>query len=109
MYIDPGFNSDATYNVLFKEKSSEESPAQIKAFTDTWDWIRETASGAEAGLAGWVPTMRGTVGTPVCVYWFPLSRGSKTSRRESPRTFQEKTTTNIARPGTTGSQGPIPT
>jgi site-specific DNA-methyltransferase (adenine-specific) len=28
--------------VLFKEKTGEESPAQIKAFTDTWEWTSET-------------------------------------------------------------------
>ena len=41
VYLDPPFNSNATYNVLFKEKTGEESPAQIKAFTDTWDWTQE--------------------------------------------------------------------
>ena len=34
VYLDPPFNSNASYNVLFKEQSGEESPAQIKAFTD---------------------------------------------------------------------------
>jgi 16S rRNA G966 N2-methylase RsmD len=29
IYLDPPFNSSATYNVLFKEKSGEESAAQI--------------------------------------------------------------------------------
>jgi DNA modification methylase len=28
VYLDPPFNSNATYNVLFKEKSGEESAAQ---------------------------------------------------------------------------------
>ncbi len=37
IYLDPPFNSNASYNVLFKEKTGEESPAQIKAFTDTWE------------------------------------------------------------------------
>jgi site-specific DNA-methyltransferase (adenine-specific) len=32
----------ATYNVLFKEKSGEESAAQITAFEDTWQWGRES-------------------------------------------------------------------
>ena len=41
VYLDPPFNSRATYNVLFKEKSGEDSPAQIKAFTDTWEWTEE--------------------------------------------------------------------
>ena len=38
IYLDPPFNSSATYNVLFKEKSGEESAAQIMAFEDTWQW-----------------------------------------------------------------------
>jgi DNA modification methylase len=38
IYLDPPFNSNATYNVLFKEKSGEESAAQIMAFEDTWQW-----------------------------------------------------------------------
>lgn len=43
VYLDPPFNSNASYNVLFKEKSSDEwSPSQIKAFTDTWEWTGET-------------------------------------------------------------------
>ena len=41
VYLDPPFNSNASYNVLFKERTGEESPAQIKAFTDTWDWTQE--------------------------------------------------------------------
>jgi len=36
IYLDPPFNSNANYNVLFKEKSGEESAAQITAFEDTW-------------------------------------------------------------------------
>jgi DNA modification methylase len=41
IYLDPPFNSSATYNVLFKEKSGEESAAQITAFEDTWQWSVE--------------------------------------------------------------------
>lgn len=35
IYLDPPFNSNASYNVLFKEKSGEQSAAQITAFDDT--------------------------------------------------------------------------
>ena len=42
VYLDPPFNSNASYNVLFKERTGEDSPAQIKAFTDTWEWTQET-------------------------------------------------------------------
>ena len=38
IYLDPPFNSKATYNVLFAEKSGESSAAQITAFDDTWHW-----------------------------------------------------------------------
>ena len=45
IYLDPPFNSQATYNVLFRSKSGEQSRAQIEAFDDTWHW------GDEAELA----------------------------------------------------------
>ena len=38
IYLDPPFNSNATYNMLFKEPSGEQSAAQIAAFDDTWKW-----------------------------------------------------------------------
>jgi len=42
VYLDPPFNSKATYNVLFKELTGEPSEAQITAFEDTWHWTEET-------------------------------------------------------------------
>ncbi len=42
IYLDPPFNSNATYNVLFQEKSGEKSAAQITAFEDTWHWGMES-------------------------------------------------------------------
>ena len=42
IYLDPPFNSNATYNILFKEKSGDKSAAQIEAFDDTWQWGTET-------------------------------------------------------------------
>ena len=42
VYLDPPFNSNATYNVLFGEKSGEKSTAQITAFEDTWHWGMES-------------------------------------------------------------------
>ena len=38
VYLDPPFNSKATYNVLFAEQNGAASAAQIKAFGDTWHW-----------------------------------------------------------------------
>ncbi len=38
IYLDPPFNSNATYNVLFAEQDGSRAAAQIKAFEDTWRW-----------------------------------------------------------------------
>ncbi len=38
IYLDPPFNSKASYNVLFKEPTGKSSEAQIIAFEDTWRW-----------------------------------------------------------------------
>src|SRR5437588_4527949 len=38
VYLDPPFNSNADYNVLFRETSGQVSQAQFHAFTDTWSW-----------------------------------------------------------------------
>ena len=42
IYLDPPFNSNATYNVLFDETGGDKSTAQIVAFEDTWRWGKET-------------------------------------------------------------------
>lgn len=42
-YLDPPFNSNATYNLLFDEQDGENAPAQIKAFEDTWTWDQSAA------------------------------------------------------------------
>ena len=44
VYLDPPFNSNRNYNVLFKDESGKEADAQITAFEDTWHW---TASAAQ--------------------------------------------------------------
>jgi hypothetical protein len=38
IYLDPPFNSNRSYNVLFKDESGQEAEAQITAFEDTWHW-----------------------------------------------------------------------
>jgi len=43
VYLDPPFNSNATYNVLFAEHSGEKAASQIQAFEDTWSWDEEAA------------------------------------------------------------------
>ncbi|MGI9069908.1 MAG: DNA methyltransferase [Bryobacteraceae bacterium] len=41
IYLDPPFNSNANYNVLFRSPTGERSHAQIEAFEDTWHWTDE--------------------------------------------------------------------
>lgn len=43
VYLDPPFNSNASYNVLFAEQNGTRAAAQIKAFEDTWRWDQEAA------------------------------------------------------------------
>ena len=38
VYLDPPFNSNQDYNVLFGERNGTQAAAQIKAFEDTWTW-----------------------------------------------------------------------
>jgi len=38
VYLDPPFNSNADYNVLFRETSGQVSQVQFHASTDTWSW-----------------------------------------------------------------------
>jgi site-specific DNA-methyltransferase (adenine-specific) len=38
IYLDPPFNSNRSYNVLFKDESGQEADAQITAFDDAWHW-----------------------------------------------------------------------
>jgi site-specific DNA-methyltransferase (adenine-specific) len=43
VYLDPPFNSNATYNVLFAEQDGTRAAAQIKAFEDSWRWDEAAA------------------------------------------------------------------
>jgi DNA modification methylase len=47
IYLDPPFNSNANYNVLFAAQNGSRSAAQIKAFGDTWRWDRVAAAAYE--------------------------------------------------------------
>lgn len=42
IYLDPPFNSKASYNILFEEVTGDKSKAQIEAFDDTWHWTEES-------------------------------------------------------------------
>jgi site-specific DNA-methyltransferase (adenine-specific) len=45
IYLDPPFNSNASYNILFKSPAGAGADASIEAFDDTWAW-GPTASSA---------------------------------------------------------------
>lgn len=46
IYLDPPFNSNASYNILFKSPAGSGADASIQAFDDTWSW----GPAAEEGL-----------------------------------------------------------
>jgi adenine specific DNA methylase Mod len=52
IYLDPPFNSQATYNVLFKSTSGEKSQAQIQAFGDTWHWGEQAENAFDEVMQG---------------------------------------------------------
>ena len=51
VYLDPPFNSNAGYNVLFKTASGAGADASIEAFDDTWTW-GDASRGALMDIAG---------------------------------------------------------
>ena len=42
VYLDPPFNSNRNYNVIFARNASSSDTAQIQAFDDTWRWTQAT-------------------------------------------------------------------
>jgi len=47
VYLDPPFNSNATYNVLFSEQDGSRASAQVLAFDDTWEWDQAAVNAYE--------------------------------------------------------------
>lgn len=70
IYLDPPFNSNRSYNILFRHKSGDESQAQIEAFDDTWTWSHESEKqyleiingGAPIQVADAIEAMRKIIG-----------------------------------------------
>lgn len=50
IYLDPPFNSQANYNVLFAEQNGSRAAAQIHAFEDTWRWDQNAAKTFEESV-----------------------------------------------------------
>jgi site-specific DNA-methyltransferase (adenine-specific) len=52
VYLDPPFNSNATYNVLFRAPAGQQSEAQLEAFDDTWHWGESAARAFDDVIRG---------------------------------------------------------
>ncbi|MCG3197641.1 MAG: hypothetical protein GHCLOJNM_02129 [bacterium] len=52
VYLDPPFNSNQTYNVLFAEQNGSAAASQIKAFDDTWTYDEQAARAYEEVVQG---------------------------------------------------------
>ena len=52
IYLDPPFNSNRSYNLLFREDTGAVSHAQSEAFEDTWHWGDATAATYDEVLKG---------------------------------------------------------
>jgi site-specific DNA-methyltransferase (adenine-specific) len=52
VYLDPPFNSDQDYNVLFEAKDGTQAAAQIRAFDDSWHWDDAAARAYEETVEG---------------------------------------------------------
>lgn len=68
IYLDPPFNSKASYNVLFRTPEGEAAEAQAEAFQDTWTWgyVAESAYSdvlaSRSSAAGILSAMRSFLG-----------------------------------------------
>lgn len=70
IYLDPPFNSNRSYNVLFKDESGTSSDAQITAFDDSWHWgdtaqqtYEELVTTAPANVASMINSLHQFIGT----------------------------------------------
>ena len=76
IYLDPPFNSNAGYNVLFKSGGGAGADASIEAFDDTWTWgdasknaLMDIASGTNRPLTVMMEAMRTAIGeNPLMAY-----------------------------------------
>jgi len=70
IYLDPPFNSNRSYNVLFKDESGTEAESQIVAFDDTWHWnasaektYQELIQNAPINIVKMIDALHGFIGT----------------------------------------------
>ncbi len=70
IYLDPPFNSNRNYNVLFKNEKGKESEAQIVVFEDAWHWnhvaeetYQDLVVNAPTNVARMIASLRDFIGT----------------------------------------------
>jgi site-specific DNA-methyltransferase (adenine-specific) len=70
VYLDPPFNSNRSYNVLFKNEGGAESEAAIRVFNDTWHWGQDAedtyhalVTEGSAPVSNMIAAMRQFIGT----------------------------------------------
>ena len=76
IYLDPPFNSNAGYNVLFRSASGAGADASIEAFDDTWTWgdsakaaLMDIESGTNRPLTVMMQAMHSAIGeNPLMAY-----------------------------------------
>ncbi len=56
IYLDPPFNSNADYNVLFADESGAAPPSQVWAYGDTWHWGEDSERALRSLLAADSPS-----------------------------------------------------
>lgn len=66
VYLDPPFNSNANYNILFKSPAGKGADSQIEAFEDSWHWndkaeqaFHEVMTSGNTDVAELLRAMRG--------------------------------------------------
>jgi len=52
IYLDPPFNSQRAYNVIFQDKTGKAAAAQIQAFEDTWTWTPDAQATFDELMTG---------------------------------------------------------
>ena len=89
IYLDPPFNSNRNYNVLFKDESGAEADSQIMAFEDTWHWAGAARTYNELILEGdkvaeMLQAFYGFIGTnQMMAYLVMMASRRRTARRRS--------------------------
>ncbi len=51
IYLDPPFNSQRAYNIIFQDKKGKQPVSQIEAFEDTWRWTPQTMQAFDEVMA----------------------------------------------------------